>query len=170
MFELHLLNKLIKRGYRLNVAKAMLSEHVSIYHPVLDGLMQELIAESQYGGIVGIFNRFPSLLAGSILCLIITKVKTNVNDNTTSLSDIVLKSLNADFDGDAMSFTAALDNFMSDLFYNLSPHKNIFLLTEPGKISDNISLPKPIVSTIANWFRYPVEEDPIKTQRMKQLL
>jgi len=98
MFELHLLNKLIKRGYRLNVAKAMLSEHVSIYHPVLDGLMQELIAESQYGGIVGIFNRFPSLLAGSILCLIITKVKTNVNDNTTSLSDIVLKSLNADRD------------------------------------------------------------------------
>jgi hypothetical protein len=166
MLELHIMNRLLKMGYTLNTAKALLMEHISIYNPVLDDIMKDLIADSPYNGIVGLFNRFPSLLAGSIQCLRITRVKTDVNDNTTSLSDIILVAFNADFDGDAMSFTAALDNYMADLFYNLAPHKNIFLLNEPGKISDNIRLPKPIVATIANWFRIGLDNDPYKRERM----
>lgn len=37
------------------------------------------------------------------------------------------------------------------MWYPLAPHKNVLTLTEPRDLSRNISMPKTIVSTIANW-------------------
>lgn len=45
-FRQHLLNKLLKRGMDLNSAIGMLLSHVSKYHPLLDQLLCEIIAET----------------------------------------------------------------------------------------------------------------------------
>ena len=40
---------------------------------------------------------------------------------------------------------------MADMWQNLAPHRNIFILNEPGKVSDNISIPKTVVATVSSW-------------------
>ena len=37
--------------------------------------------------------------------------------------------------------------------HNFEPHNNILSLTGSNEFSNNIKFPKPIVSTLANWFR-----------------
>ena len=59
--------------------------------------MKELIAESPYKGLPCCFNRNPTLLRGSIQQLYITKIKSDdINDNTISLSVMILASYNAE--------------------------------------------------------------------------
>ena len=41
-------------------------------------------------------DRKPSLLSGSAQLIYITKVKTDMRDNTTSISILIVKSCNAD--------------------------------------------------------------------------
>ena len=37
------------------------------------------------------------------------------------------------------------------MWQNLAPHRNIFILNEPGKVSDNISIPKTVISSLSNY-------------------
>lgn len=43
------------------------------------------------------------------------------------------------------------DKIMSDNTVSLEPHNNVFLLTEPMEVSDNLALPKPSVASISSW-------------------
>ena len=53
-------------------------------------------------GMPCLFHRNPSLLSGSSEYLRITKIKRDTGDNTISLSTLVVKAPNGDFDGDAL--------------------------------------------------------------------
>lgn len=46
VFRIHLMNKLMRRGYTPNTAIAFLNEHAQKYHPLLDELFKLLISES----------------------------------------------------------------------------------------------------------------------------
>ena len=56
-FKVHLTSKLLKRGFSPNQANAFLQEHTLKYHPLLDELFQELIADAPGRGPVVLFNR-----------------------------------------------------------------------------------------------------------------
>lgn len=96
-------------------------------------------------------DKKPSLLQGSAQTVKISKVKTNVNDKTVSMSILIVRAPNADFDGDAINFSIAIDNEMARHWESLAPHKNIFVLNSPREMSGNHSLPKPVVSTISKF-------------------
>lgn len=97
LLRLHLTNKLFKDGYSPNEITGLLTGHVNRYHPLIDKYMKELIAESPYKGLPCCFNRNPTLLRGSIQQLYITKIKSDdINDNTISLSVMILASYNAE--------------------------------------------------------------------------
>ena len=149
-FRPHLINKLQKLGMDNNSAIGLLLGHVEKYHPKLNELLLELINEAP-NGINVILQRNPSLLQGSALRVTISRFKTDPTDHTIGLSILTVKSLNADFDGDAVNVSIALDHFMSEKWYPLEPMFNIMQLTKPGEISGNIGIPKPIVSTISSW-------------------
>jgi hypothetical protein len=83
---IHLTNKLLRRGFTPNGAKAFLNEHSQKYHPLLDELFQLLINECPYKGIPVIFQRNPSLERGSAQAMFVTKIKTDPNIPTVSLS------------------------------------------------------------------------------------
>ena len=57
VFSIHLANKLFRRGFTPNGVKALLNEHSQKYHPLLDELFNELIAESPDKGISAILQR-----------------------------------------------------------------------------------------------------------------
>ena len=95
VFRIHLLNKLMKRGMTPNEGIAFLNEHAQKYHSLLDELFQLLIAECPHAGPSVCFQRNPSLERGSAQAMFITKVKTDVDIPTVSLSILAVKGFNA---------------------------------------------------------------------------
>lgn len=98
LFREHILNRLAARGYGYKQRVGFLMFHNRLYHPLLDEIFQEIIAASG-SGIRAMFNRNPSLHRGSIQTVRITRIKTNVNDTTFSMSYLIAPAFNADYDG-----------------------------------------------------------------------
>lgn len=152
-FRPHLINKLLKMGMDLNSSIGLLLGHVEKYHPTLDKLLNELLAEAGPRGITVLLQRNPSLLQGSALRKTISRFKIDPTDHTIGLSILTVKPLNADFDGDAVNCSIALDHFMADKWYSLEPMFNLLQLSKPGEISGNIGIPKPEISSISSWLQ-----------------
>ena len=164
--NVHLLNKLEKHGMYGNEAKNFLMANALCYHPLIDQLFQELIAEAPEGGIPALFCRNPSLMRGSIQKFLIKKVKTNVRDNTIGLSSLDIVALNADFDGDACSVIILLDNKLSKEADAFWPHKNTYDVNALRTVSGNVSIIKPVVAMISS--RVITERELCKTTKYDQ--
>lgn len=95
IFKIHLMNKLFKLGWNPVNATAFLQKYTCVYHELLDTLFCELIDESPDKGIYAIFGRNPSLTRGSSQLMKITKIKTDVNDPTITMSILDVKGFNA---------------------------------------------------------------------------
>lgn len=171
-FRYHLINKLVfDRGWQPKAIINLLNEHALKYHPLLDELFQELIAESPGGrGIPCAGVRNPSLKRGSAQLLRIGKVKTSTDDITTGISGMIVKPYNADFDGDMMAFALLLDNKMTKLMETLEPHFSALNFDEPFTISSDLAIFKPAIATIANRFFHKSELDPAKRALMQKHL
>ena len=164
--NVHLLNKLEKHGMFGNDAKNFLMANALCYHPLIDQLFKELIAEAPEGGIPALFCRNPSLMRGSIQKFLITEVKTNVRDNTIGLSSLNIVALNADFDGDACSVVILLDNKLSKEADAFWPHKNTYDVNSLRTVSGNVSIIKPVVAQISS--RVVTERNLCKTNQYDQ--
>ncbi len=172
LLKIHLYNKLLDRGFTPNQCGALLQEYTVKYHPLLDELFHELIAESPEGkGLPCTFGRNPSLTRASMQRMYITKVKTDPNDPTITLSILSVKGFNADFDGDQMNLVLANDNKTARDLENLAPHKNSLSLNKLKSLTSASSMPKPVASTIANWLFYKrvLSNDPAKMQFLQSI-
>jgi hypothetical protein len=96
LFRIHLVNKLLRLGYTPNKAISFLNEHAQKYNVLLDNLFKELISEAPGGKISVVFQRNPSLERGSAQAMFITKVKSDPNIPTISLSILSVRGFNAD--------------------------------------------------------------------------
>lgn len=169
LFRQYLYNKLGTRGYTPREAKVLLDEHTKQYHPLLDELFKEIIAEAD-GAMPFLLQRNPSLGRGSILMLGITKVKTNVNEPTISISILVVRSLNADFDGDELNGMLLPDKHIQDLMYVLKPHNNILSLGEPDKISGDFAVSKQVIAIIGRFVASKDQVDVTKLAAMNEFV
>lgn len=168
VLRIHLINKLDRRGFTPNQSIAFLNKHAQIYHPLLDELFKELIAESPYKGIHCVFQRNPSLERGSAQAMFIMSVKTDPAIATVSLSILSVTGLNADFDGDQLNGTLSLDNYVSEELEKLAPHMSVFDLNAPRSVSKNLSMPKPVVATIANWM-HSMHDRPLDQEKLAKM-
>ena len=96
VLRMHVINKLLKRGYDTNLAIDFLNRHAQKYSLELDNIFKELISESPRHGLDVITQRNPSLERGSVQLTRITKVKTDPAIPTVSISILIVKGLNAD--------------------------------------------------------------------------
>lgn len=148
----HITGKLLHRGYTIPEILTLLNEYARKTHPVLREVLDELIAESRWGGIPMLLNRNPTLGRGSIRRLRITKVKDDVTDPTITMSILIVRGFNADFDGDALNAVLLLDDQMVEYMDGLLPHKSTFSFDRPFAISSDLDLPKPTVALLNNWY------------------
>lgn len=185
IFKMHLVNKFFKMGYTANQALEHIYGHAKRYCPILDQMFQELINDSLepnlpyidvYTGHTKILRgvpctmaRNPSLKINSIQLVFITKVKTDVTDQTTSIPIDVVNPLNADFDGDAINFTLVIDNLLFRELKYLSFDSSVLSLEAPHEISSDLGYPKPVISTISHWYTRPPAFDPVKFEKMKSV-
>jgi hypothetical protein len=158
VFRVHLIAKLLKgspatggRRWSLRSAQSLLDENTLRYNPLMDALFKELIAEAPGGRIAVLFNRNPSLLRGSMQLLYITKVKPEVEVRSISLSVLTLRSLNADFDGDALNGLVILDNKMLRKLQRLEQHLTVLDTNRPRQLSQAMKMPEQIVATAASY-------------------
>lgn len=146
----HILNRLYVRKFTYKQATNFLQYHNKIYTPVLDEIFKEIITASG-GGLRCLFNRNPSLHRGSIQSVRVTRIKTDTGDNTISMSYLIGPSFNSDYDGDELNLSLALTEKVLKHLHNFEPHHNILTLGGPNEFSNNIKLPKTIISTLSNW-------------------
>lgn len=156
LLKYHLLSKLLKKGIdgnpmTPNEALGFLMDNTLRYNADLDRLFQELIAEAPGGRIGCILQRNPSLTRLSAQFLGISKVKTDVTDNTFSVPVLILKGYNADFDGDELNLMLVLDRKMAESMSRLAPHLGARDLKSPRRLSKFMEIPSPVSATIAHW-------------------
>ncbi len=97
LFELHITNKLLRLGMSPNQINQLINDNYERYHPVLDTVLKEILAEHPSGrGFPVVIQRNPSLKRLSAQRFFVSKIKTDPNINTISLSVLVLKGPNAD--------------------------------------------------------------------------
>lgn len=169
VLRLHIVNKLLKRGFCPKEISHYLVKYALEYDELLDNIFQELIDDAKgvnNKGIPCICNRNPSLLKGSIMRCYITKVKTDTNDSTTSISSLITGNLNADFDGDEMNFMLLLDNDTDKRLHLIAPEANCYSLSSLNTPSPVLNLTKQVASSIQNWLDAIDEVDSSKLDKM----
>lgn len=150
-YKAHLTSKLLKRGFTSKECTRFIHEHVAKYSPLIDELFREMIDESFIDGLPIILNRNPTLMRGSIQALRVTQIKTDLADNSISMSVLCLAAPNADFDGDALNGMVILDERMYHILQAMAPHHGVLDLKKPRTLSGNIKIPAPVVNTISSW-------------------
>lgn len=70
---------------------------------------------------------------------------------------------------DQLNCTLSLDNSAAAQLQNLAPHKSTFDFNAPRQVSSNLSMPKPVVSTISSWVHSLEIPDPVKLAKMEAL-
>lgn len=176
LLELHLSNKLGNMGWMPNEILRFLNRYATSYHPLLDQLFKEIIAESEHTtfykklhGLPAIFQRNPSLGRASMQRVYITQVKPDAADQTISMMILTTRGYNADFDGDEMNLSLLIDDYMAELFESMAPYKSVMDSSIPRKISGNQAKSKPWISTMANMLEAAktLPPDPAKLRLME---
>lgn len=91
IFKMHLMNKLIRRGYTINHATALLHRCVYEFNPLVRQLFDELFSESRDGCWPCLWQRNPSLTRASAQRMRITVVKNDPNDPTIGMSILAVR-------------------------------------------------------------------------------
>lgn len=166
LFKIHLLGKLMKRGYNLNEGMEVLTAGFKRRCPLIREMFDELINESFTGphrtvedvendvfpkGLPNEFQRNPSLARLSSQYLLITRIKDDPLINTVSLSVTVLAHPNADFDGDMLNGKLLYDERQAEASSRLSPITGVLDLNKPMSVSGKIALHGPTVATLSHW-------------------
>lgn len=146
------INKLMRRGYSLNQAVNLLRKHTTVYSQLLSDIMDEMLDEAPNGAIHILYDRNPSLKHGSMQ---LGKIyfKRDPSDRCMDHPIANVKSSNADFDGDENNIQFLLDQYLVSMADTFAPWTNVFELTKPFKISNNVYVSDPQVSTYANFLR-----------------
>lgn len=154
-FRPQLMNKLLRRGYTVNQAEKLLISSISAKGDqtgtlVMD-LLNELIEECPLKGLPVLFGRQPTLNLRSIQLLYVTKFKPDAADCTISLSLLILKGPNADFDGDQMQGMYIISRVDWNKARKLSPSTGIRDLNAPNALNKNLVLPDTVFSILNNF-------------------
>lgn len=108
---------------------------------IISGIMNALIAESDWPGLPVLFNRNPSIQRGATQLLFVTKIKPDPADRSIALSVLILTKPNADFDGDSLNSLLLMESDAVRKFLAQHP-SNYYLSTSEPAIDTAISLPK----------------------------
>jgi hypothetical protein len=160
-YSLHIFNKLIRGGYSYremtSILQAMIvpnlenPKHMEWYK-LINGIIDELFAESKEGRLPWFFCRNPTLPIGSTQLLYVSRVDRDPKIVVVRLAITNVNKFNADFDGDAMQSMALMSNKIAWLIRRLHPKYSLLDSPQPLQISDAGKIPATVALTAATWF------------------
>lgn len=162
--ELHIPWKIAVQGYKpmiLNVLTKRMGMHINDalrkhlralvkFDPVIYDILLTLIKECPYKGLPVLFGRNPCLIHGAIQLLYVTKIKTDVHDESIGMPPLICKAPNADFDGDEMFALCLFEMDEVGKFFALHPSATI-LSNKDMAVSDTVQPTKQSIICLNNW-------------------
>ena len=105
-------------------------------------------------------NRNPTIDYGSQLAMRIKSVSSDITDNTLKLPISVLKSYNADFDGDILNLRIQKVNKLKEIYIKqLSPRYNLFVSRNDGRFNNAANIYRDQVVGLYNFANIDTETD-----------
>jgi len=103
-YKLEIIGRLVD-DYGIEAPKAYVKHLNALVHydPMIHDIMLKLMKECPFKGLPFLIGRNPTLRLFSIMQLFCTKIKTDLHDQTISISPLILKGSNTDFDGDELN-------------------------------------------------------------------
>lgn len=160
LFEVHIHNHLMKRGYSPRAMRAKTINAVKCYDKEIDEIMEQIIADSPFRtelhgkpGYPVIEQRNPSLKMASMMCFLITYIKKDPSDVTKSLSILGLGGSNTDFDGDMTNTLIPTDLYTAYSLYFLSPWHQVMSFGNVDATSGDMNLSKQSIATFNHFMQ-----------------
>lgn len=184
-FRPMLMNKLINvHNFTRNQAIKLLTESYYHYNDFLYTIFMSLIDETPIDedfmvklgyppkkGIPCLMARNPALHSGSMQYVKVVDVEKNPLIRSVRSSILIVVPFNLDFDGDECNFSIAIDQWMANKWKPLAPHNNVLTLSSPWEVSNNLSIPAPVVTNIDRmvFFHDYNNVNPTVIERMKTI-
>lgn len=141
LYKKQLINLLVKtKGINYVKANYIWVKSTLSFNPEMYKYMLELNKKSKYGQYI-LINRNPTINIGSILRLKIKIIKDDYDDNTLQISNNILSSCNADFDGDVLNMIPLFNKHLIEVFECFAPYK-LMINSNDGKFNSDFSLEK----------------------------
>lgn len=158
-FEVHIINKLLKRGYSLKDIRRRTDDALVKYDSLIHEILLEILSEAPDGKMPIIGIRNPTLLRGSLMLMHIRSIKTNIIDYTFGISALVVKVFNGDYDGDNMSFQLVMDKITMEYLHGFRHEYALYSVNGPCEIEGFLTSLSTGNQVLANYLR-SVLDDP----------
>ena len=159
LLSIQIENKLHRRGYTPKEILRIMDYGCMQYDSLLEEIFYELVKESPGGrGIKVVPLRNPTLVQLSVETLYIDEIITDVNQCSLLISVLVIKPMNADFDGDQLMVYLPSDSIEMELADALLPEHGIISASSPNEVDSGMTLHNELIS-IQNRFLVDDEED-----------
>lgn len=139
-YKLEIINVLMNR-YNYTFTQAITKHLFGLvqYDKLVHDIMLTLMDECKYKGFPFIVGRNPTLRLYSIMRLFCTRIKTDLADETMSISPLILKGSNTDFDGDELYGQCLKEAGAVEDYSAICPIEAV-LDTDSPRISDLVML------------------------------
>lgn len=152
-------SKLLDQGISPKKICKMIDYACMQYCPKIHEVLKTLVKESPGGrGIYVTPLRNPTLVQLSVEGLYLNEFLTDVRQCSVRISVLVIKAMNADFDGDQIMFYRPQDGYERTLAEGLRPDNGIMSSRSPNEVADFMTLHNELIS-IQNAFISDDEED-----------
>lgn len=112
-------------------AEAIWQQAVLRFDPVVYKIMEDIRKKPNINLLI---NRNPTISVGSVLFLRIAGIKSDIDDLTTSIHNLILSPLAGDYDGDVLNFILVMSTRYTDLFETFRPH-NLLVDSDSGNFN-----------------------------------
>lgn len=141
LYKKQLINLIVKtKGINYVKANYIWRKSTLKFNPEMYKYMLELNRKSKYGQYI-LLNRNPTINIGSILRLKVKIIKDDYDDNTLQISNNILTSCNADYDGDVLNIIPLFNKHLIEAFECFAPYK-LMINANDGRFNSDFSLEK----------------------------
>lgn len=151
VLKLEIINVLMNRKHMTGPqAESLHRKATAQFVPEVYEIIETLIEECPYKGLPLLMGRNPSLRIGAIFLLYATKVKTDYEDATVSITALASAAPNYDFDGDAMHLLFLKEMDEVQRWMHIHP-TNVLLASDSVLISSDIQITDQAALALDAW-------------------
>lgn len=165
MLKPQLMSKLYALNYSELEVVDIIYQGVNVPSDLLKQLFKELILESANPiGIPVVLQRNPTMETLSAQSNMISRIKTDPDDKSFSISPLGLKGYKGDIDGDELNLILDIGYLMVD---SLAPHNSLHSLTSPKAINSAFDLPDNTIASLDLWLESEIDSEVVYEDNFK---
>jgi len=152
---------LLKKGFTYSDVKEFI-QHCSVnYNKTMDKILKKLVSDGTF--MSAAMQRYPTLTRGNMLWMKNILYDTNPKNYVVAISPLIVRPLNADFDGDMLHVSIWCDLLMAYVLEKLAFHYN-GLDPIQARTLKNLEVTVPLEGNLLTWLEKDDRLNPTKRQ------